>query len=148
MKKVTYNAHPKLIQKGFQEKVKQTKEKMIGNQDSADCFKRALKFERIFQFLLPQSYLDRGGSKIWKDFFRNIVVIFQTNILKIVRFYVRHSANVCIIQLNVSSEHSKTKFVLFRRAPDTIGHFMTPAQSRARENCHKHFLLSLYLQLN
>jgi hypothetical protein len=30
-KKVTYTAHPKLIQKGFQEKVKQTKEKIIGN---------------------------------------------------------------------------------------------------------------------
>ena len=44
MKKVTYNAHPKLIKKGFQEKVKQTKEKIIGNQDSADCFNRALKF--------------------------------------------------------------------------------------------------------
>ena len=53
MKNVTYNAHPKLIQKGFQEKVKQTKEKIIENQDSADCFNRALKFERIFKFLLP-----------------------------------------------------------------------------------------------
>ena len=53
MKKVTYKAHPKLIQMGFQEKVKQTKEKIIGNKDSADCFNRALKFERIFQFLLP-----------------------------------------------------------------------------------------------
>ena len=42
MKKVTYNAHPKLIQKAFQEKVKQTKEKRTGNQDSADCFKRVL----------------------------------------------------------------------------------------------------------
>jgi hypothetical protein len=31
MKKVTYNAHPKLTQKGFQEKVKQSKEKIIGN---------------------------------------------------------------------------------------------------------------------
>jgi hypothetical protein len=31
MKKVIYNAHPKLNQKGFQEKVKQTKEKIIGN---------------------------------------------------------------------------------------------------------------------
>jgi hypothetical protein len=31
MKKFTYNAHPKLIQKGFQEKVNQTKEKIIGN---------------------------------------------------------------------------------------------------------------------
>ena len=31
MKKVTYNAHPKSIQKGFLEKVKQTKEKIIGN---------------------------------------------------------------------------------------------------------------------
>ena len=52
MKKVTYNAHPKLIQKGFQEKVKQNKEKIIGNWDSADCFNRALKFERILKFLL------------------------------------------------------------------------------------------------
>jgi hypothetical protein len=31
MKKVTNNALPKLIQKRFQEKVKQTKEKIIGN---------------------------------------------------------------------------------------------------------------------
>ena len=30
-KKITFNEHPKLIQKGFQEKVKQTKEKIIGN---------------------------------------------------------------------------------------------------------------------
>jgi len=51
MKKVTYNAYPKLIQRGFQEKVKQTKEKIIGNY--ADCFNRVLKFERIFKFLLP-----------------------------------------------------------------------------------------------
>ena len=87
-----FNEHPKLIQKGFQEKLKQSKEKIIGNQDSADCFNRALKFERIFQFLLPQGYLYRGGSKIWKDSDRNIVVIFQSNILRIVGFYVRHSA--------------------------------------------------------
>jgi len=31
MKKATYNAHPKLIRKGFQEKVKQAQEKIIGN---------------------------------------------------------------------------------------------------------------------
>ena len=30
---------------------------------------------------------------MWKDSIRNIVVIFQTNILRIVGFYVRHSAN-------------------------------------------------------
>ena len=30
-KKITFNEHPKLIQKGFQEKLKQTKEKIIGN---------------------------------------------------------------------------------------------------------------------
>ena len=29
---------------------------------------------------------------MWKDSVRNIVVIFQTNILRIVGFYVRHSA--------------------------------------------------------
>ena len=42
MKKVTYNAYPKLIQRGFQEKVKQTKEKIIGNQDSANCFEKGM----------------------------------------------------------------------------------------------------------
>ena len=31
---------------------------------------------------------------MWKDSVRNIVVIFQTNILRIVGFYVRHSASV------------------------------------------------------
>ena len=31
---------------------------------------------------------------MWKDFIRNIVVIFQPNILRIVGFYVRHSADV------------------------------------------------------
>jgi hypothetical protein len=31
MKKVSYNAHPKLVQKGFREKVKQNEEKIIGN---------------------------------------------------------------------------------------------------------------------
>ena len=52
---------------------------------------RALKFERIFQFLLPKGYLYRGGSKMWKDSIRNIVLIFQTTILRIIGFYVRHS---------------------------------------------------------
>ena len=31
---------------------------------------------------------------MWKDSSRNIVVIFQPNILGIVGFYVRHSANI------------------------------------------------------
>ena len=31
---------------------------------------------------------------MWKDSIRNIVVTFQTTILRIVGFYVRHSANV------------------------------------------------------
>ena len=31
---------------------------------------------------------------MWKDSIRNIVVIFQPNILRIVGFYVRHSAHV------------------------------------------------------
>ena len=33
---------------------------------------------------------------MWKDSIRNIVVIFQTNILRTVGFYVRHSANVLV----------------------------------------------------
>ena len=43
----------KLIQIGFQVKVKQTKENIIGNKDSADCFKEALIFERICKLFLP-----------------------------------------------------------------------------------------------
>ena len=31
---------------------------------------------------------------MWKDSIRNIVVIFQPNILRIIGFYVRHSATV------------------------------------------------------
>ena len=34
---------------------------------------------------------------MWKDSIRNIVVIFQPNILRIVGFYVRHSASVFYI---------------------------------------------------
>ena len=33
---------------------------------------------------------------MWKESNRNIVVIFQPNILRIVGFYVRHSANVLV----------------------------------------------------
>ena len=33
---------------------------------------------------------------MWKDSIRNIVVIFQPNILRIVGFYVRHSANITL----------------------------------------------------
>ena len=83
-----------ILQKGFEEKVKQTREKIIGNKESADCLNRVLKFERIFKFLLPKTYFYRGGSKMWKDSIRNIVVIFQPNILRIVGFYVRHSAYI------------------------------------------------------
>ena len=35
---------------------------------------------------------------MWKDSIRNIVVIFQPNILRIVGFYVRHSANILVDQ--------------------------------------------------
>jgi hypothetical protein len=41
----------------------------------------------------PRVIFIEGGSKIWKDSDRNIVVIFQTNILRIVGFYVRHLAD-------------------------------------------------------
>ena len=36
---------------------------------------------------------------MWKDSIRNIVVIFQPNILRIVGFYVRHSATVSTCDL-------------------------------------------------
>ena len=37
---------------------------------------------------------------MWKDSIRNIVVIFQTKILRIVVFYVRRSANVFALGIN------------------------------------------------
>ena len=36
---------------------------------------------------------------MWKDSIRNIVVIFQPNILRIVGFYVRHSAIVLLFDI-------------------------------------------------
>ena len=51
-----------------------------------------LKFERIFKFLLPSTYLYRRGSKMWKDSIGNIFVIFQTKILRKVGLYVRRLA--------------------------------------------------------
>ena len=38
---------------------------------------------------------------MWKDSIRNIVVIFQSNILRIVGFYVRHSASIFGYKMNV-----------------------------------------------
>ena len=37
---------------------------------------------------------------MWKDSIRNIVVIFQPNILRTVGFYVRHSAIIVSISCN------------------------------------------------
>ena len=48
---------------------------------------------------------------MWKDSIRNIVVIFQPNVLRIVGFYVRHSAIYCLCSLQKSS--SKINFVKF-----------------------------------
>lgn len=39
---------------------------------------------------------------MWKDSNRNIVVIFQPNILRIVGFYVRHSAFVMLVAFLVA----------------------------------------------
>ena len=41
----------------------------------------------------PAAFRVKTG-KMWKDSIRNIVVIFQPNILRSVGFYVRHSATV------------------------------------------------------
>ena len=63
-KKVTFNEHPKLNQKGFQEKVKQTKEKMIGSQGSVDCFKKHYNWKESANSYYPkliflmESFLD------------------------------------------------------------------------------------------
>ena len=39
---------------------------------------------------------------MWKDSNRNIVVIFQPNILRIVGFYVRHSAKINLTFIELS----------------------------------------------
>ena len=46
---------------------------------------------------------------MWKDSIRNIVVIFQPNILRSVGFYVRHSA---IVYSHVSSKSKKKGVVI------------------------------------
>ena len=65
---------------------------------------------------------------MWKDSIRNIVVIFQPNILRIVGFYVRHSAMIETSTFAVSegisllhklvlwSERLLEYFVFFREA--------------------------------
>ena len=45
---------------------------------------------------------------MWKDSIRNIVVIFQPNILRIVGFYVRHSAIELWVSLNIDRGHRMT----------------------------------------
>jgi hypothetical protein len=46
----------------------------------------------FFRLKKKSAYFYRGGSKMWKDSIRNIVVIFQTTILRIIGLYVRRSA--------------------------------------------------------
>ena len=53
---------------------------------------------------------------MWKDSNRNIVVIFQPNILRIVGFYVRHSASVTLdlyLLLSVFSPAGNTNMLDF-----------------------------------
>ena len=47
---------------------------------------------------------------MWKNSIRNIVVIFQPNILRIVGFYVRHSANIFFKEIKkfCPPKHKKT----------------------------------------
>ena len=54
---------------------------------------------------------------MWKDSIRNIVVIFQTTILRIVGFYVRHSATdlslvSCLIDTRENMENMEKLFTL------------------------------------
>ena len=80
---------------------------------------------------------------MWKDSIRNIVVIFQPNILRIVGFYVRHSATVflyvCIIKVvlwikdqtmkdNEAINHN-TKFIHIRKMPTNIQLSFEPNKS-------------------
>ena len=44
---------------------------------------------------------------MWKDSIRNIVVIFQPNILRIVGFYVRHSAHLLYSGLSQNGSYDK-----------------------------------------
>ena len=48
---------------------------------------------------------------MWKDSIRNIVVIFQTNILRIVGFYVRHSAIDRLNSISLFCINGETIFI-------------------------------------
>ena len=52
---------------------------------------------------------------MWKDSIRNIVVIFQPNILRIVGFYVRHSATDCSSYTSVKIFQKLQLFMVFQK---------------------------------
>ena len=53
---------------------------------------------------------------MWKDSIKNIVVIFQTTILRIVGFYVRHSAHVFVFKFEPSgSDLEKIRLIHHRQ---------------------------------
>ena len=65
---------------------------------------------------------------MWKDSIRNIVVIFQTTILRIVGFYVRRSANIDATVLVVATLHFLLRH-LGPSAPRTVkenNHYIAP----------------------
>ena len=123
----------------------------MGNQVSAYCFKRALKFERIFQFLLPQGCLYKGASKIWKDFVRNIVVIIQTNIFRIVGFYVRHSASDLLWNISIKKLMEDMLTIgytlgyqsIIQSSPNFFDVFCLLDYPRSQDICRGHFLMLL-----
>ena len=58
---------------------------------------------------------------MWKDSIRNIVVIFQPNILRIVGFYVRHSALAWHLRIWKTKRQAYEKGVVMSRVFTNTG---------------------------
>ena len=79
---------------------------------------------------------------MWKDSIRNIVVIFQPNILRIVRFYVRHSALVFFDQI-LSAQFLSKISKLFLEVKIVVNQVnLTPYQAPRWRQRWKFFLFS------
>ena len=82
--------NPKRIPK----KRKANQRKLLETRTVQIALKKHYNLKESANLFHPKLIFYRGGSKMWKDSIRNIVVIFQSNILRIVGFYVRHLASV------------------------------------------------------
>ena len=88
--------NPKRIPK----KGKANQRKLLETRTVQIALKKHYNLKESANLFHPKLIFYRGGSKMWKDSIRNIVVIFQTTILRIARFYVRCSAHFFAISFH------------------------------------------------